>query len=153
MYRKIRGGYAPFCSTCGQGTISVAELSHKWGVSKNTIDYHGRKNGLPSHDGIYPNGDTDVNANRQGTHGITEKFYCEDEADMWAMVEGVRHLRRRPKSWVKVPALSGLRWEYRPQLNRDDHVRTRINKFYNPAPILINLSKQADPNLNNKLPW
>ena len=148
MYRKIRGGYAPFCSTCGQGTISVAELSHKWGVSKNTIDYHGRKNGLPSHDGIYPDGQ-----DRQGTHGITEKFYCEDEADMWAMVEGVGHLTLAPKSWVKVPALSGRRWEYRPQLNSDDHVRTRRRDFYNPKSILVNLNKQADPNLNNKLPW
>ena len=146
MYRKIRGGYAPFCPTCGEGTIPVAELAHKWGVSKGTVDYHGRTNGLPSHDGIYPDGQE-----RQGTHGITEKFYCEDEADMWAMVEGVRHLRRRPKSWVKVPALSGLRWEYRPQLNRDDHVRTRLNNFYKPKPILINLN--PDPNLTNKLPW
>ena len=148
MYRKIRGGYAPFCPTCGEGTIPVAELAHKWGVSKATVDYHGRKNGLPSHDGIYPDGQE-----RQGTHGITEKFYCEDEADMWAMVEGVGHLTLAPKSWVKVPAISGRRWEYRPQLNRDDHVRTRLNKFYNPAPIKINLSKVADPNLADKLPW
>ncbi len=148
MYRKIRGGYAPFCSTCGEGTITVTELANKWGVSKGTVDYHGRTNGLPSHDGIYPTID-----NRQGTNGITEKFYCEDEVDMWAMVEGATHLTRRPKSWVKVPALNGLRWEYRPQLNRDDHVRTRLNKFYNPASIKINLSKKADPNLADKLPW
>ena len=148
MYRKIRGGYAPFCPTCGQGTISVEQLSHKWGVSKNTIDYHGRRNGLPSHDGIYPDGQ-----DRQGTHGITEKLYCEDEVDMWAMVEGVGHLTLAPKSWVKVPAISGRRWEYRPQLNRDDHIRRRLNDFYKPKPILINLNKQADPNLTDKLPW
>ena len=192
---KINGGFSVKCE-CGVALIKTSELANKWGVSKDTLDYHTRKNGLPFTNAGYPVTASDVFYNkplslrkagkilgvhhtylsqmkngvrpwntgikvaydelmhtsgqRQGTNGITEKLRCEDESNLW-------YLKRYgkfgwvPESWVDVPAWNGEEFERRPLMNNGFHMRENLRKII--EGIVVKLSKSADPNLTDKLPW
>ena len=60
---KINGGFSVKCE-CGVALIKTTELANKWGVSKDTLDYHTRKNGLPFTNAGYPVTASDVFYNK-----------------------------------------------------------------------------------------
>ena len=77
---KNRGSVRkPYCEECNAKTISLHELSNLWGYSDQKV-YKFLGKGMPYHNGEYV-GVT----GRQGTNGITQRFVCLDEVEIWAI--------------------------------------------------------------------
>ena len=95
-YKGVR---IPDCSTCHHRTITLAQLSGLWGYSVQKI-YSFIEKGMPYHNGEYYG-----RTGRQGTNGITQRFVCLDEVELWAVKNrkifnnyGWRGYKRQPNA-------------------------------------------------------
>jgi len=87
-----RGVREPSCSTCHGGTIALRTLSRLWGYSSNQV-YSFIKRGMPYHNGEYYS-----RTGRQGTNGITQRFVCLDEVELWAVKNRNMFRRKQPNA-------------------------------------------------------
>ena len=87
-----KGVRIPYCPTCHYRTITLAQLSCLWGYSVQKI-YSFIEKGMPYHNGEYYG-----RTGRQGTNGITQRFVCLDEAELWAVKNRNMFRRRQPNA-------------------------------------------------------
>jgi len=93
-----QGVRKPSCSTCHGGTVALRDLSRLWGYSSNQV-YSFIEKGMPYHNGEYYNSHYRLWAKgRQGTHGITQRFVCLDEVELWAVKNRNMFRRRQPNA-------------------------------------------------------
>ena len=87
-----KGVRIPDCPTCHHRTITLDRLSGLWGYSVQKI-YSFINKGMPYHNGEYYG-----RTGRQGTNGITQRFVCLDEVELWAVKNRNMFRRRQPNA-------------------------------------------------------
>ena len=108
----------PPCSVCGGSTISTTDLRKYWTMSQDTIWkwVHKSKNPVPSQDAKYPNNPID---NREGTHCITQRVFCIDRVNIWALQNG----KKPAASWPEVLSADGTTVKLPPKPKYDHSTR------------------------------
>jgi len=119
-HRSVRNKSVIFppCSVCGGSTISTTDLRKYWTMSQDTIWkwVHKSKNPVPSQDAKYPNNPID---NREGTHGITQRVFCIDRVNIWALQNG----KKPAASWPEVLSADGTTVKLPPKPKYDHSTR------------------------------
>jgi len=116
---KTRGSSVIFppCSICGAKTVSSQDLRMYWDVSGVTLWNWVNKttNPMPYQDARYVNNPI---TNRAGTHGVTQRAFCIDRVNIWALSNG----HKPAKSWLEVHNADGTTSKLPPKLS-DAHIR------------------------------
>ena len=119
---KTRGNSVIFppCSMCGGQTVSSSVLRSYWDISGVTlwkwVNGHGILQPAPYQDARYVNNPI---TNRAGTHGITQRAFCIDRVNIWALMTG----RKPAKSWLEVQTADGTIAKLPPKPKSSVHIR------------------------------
>ena len=117
---KTRGNNVIFppCSMCGGQTVSSGVLRNYWDVSEVTLWkwVNSSTNPMPYQDAKYVHNPI---TNRAGTHGITQRAFCIDRINIWALMTN----RKPAKSWLEVQTAGGNIVKLPPKPKSDAHIR------------------------------